>query len=348
MVLFLDADSEAKLGKESFHVNIFERFSWGVGFNNIIMIMRGVASAMSTSVTPASMAVEHRLDAFIQYRPLLLSIAYRMLGSLADAEDMLQETFLRWQQSSAVEIQSPKAFLVTVITRLCINYLQSARVQREQYVGEWLPEPMVTAPANDPSSLPQLDESLSLAFLVLLERLSPVERAVFLLREVFDYEYSEVAKIAGQNEVNCRQIFRRARLHIKEMRPRFDASPALKEKLLREFLEASIRGDMNGLLRLFSSDITVHTDGGGKASALLNPVHGCEQAARLMVGATRKFKPENAVVTFVQVNGQPGLLSCVNGRVETVITVDVADGQVRNIYILRNPKKLQRVHALAC
>jgi RNA polymerase sigma-70 factor (ECF subfamily) len=289
------------------------------------------------------MAVEQRLDAFLQYRSLLLSIAYRMIGTLADAEDMLQETFLRWQQSSAVDIQSPKAFLVTVITRLSINHLQSARVQREQYFGEWLPEPMVSIPANDPAALSQIDESLSLAFLVLLERLTPVERAVFLLREVFDYEYSEVAKIVGQSEVNCRQIFRRARLHIKEMRPRFDASPVLKEKLLREFLEATSRGDMDGLLRLFSHDVTVHTDGGGKASALLNPVYGREHTARLMIGANKKFRPENATIKFVQVNGQPGLVSYLNGRVETVMALDIADGEIRNIYILRNPEKLERV-----
>ena len=304
---------------------------------------------MSTlNEAPAKIAVEERLEAFLQYRPLLLSIAYRMLGTLADAEDMLQETYLRWQQSSDAEIRSVKAFLVTVTTRLCINHLQSARVQREQYVGEWLPEPVVSTPENDPSTLPQIDESLSLAFLVLLERLSPIERAVFLLREVFDYEYVEIARIVSQTEVNCRQIFRRARLHIKEMRPRFDASPVLKENLLREFLEAASRGDMDGLLRLFSRDITVHTDGGGKASALLNPVHGRENSARLIVGANKKFRSQDAVVKIVQVNGQPGLVAYLDGRAETVISVDVADGQIRNLYILRNPEKLKRVVPLPC
>src|ERR1700716_1586459 len=157
-----------------------------------------------------------RLATFNQYRSLLFSIAYRMLGSVADAEDMLQETFLRFQQSPEAELQSPRAYLVTILTRLCLNHLQSARVRREQYVGEWLPEPIVTDPRSDPFGLIHVDESLSMAFLVLLERLTPIERAVFLLREVFEYEYSEIAATLGQSEVNCRQILRRARQHVSE------------------------------------------------------------------------------------------------------------------------------------
>lgn len=318
------------------------------GHTIINAMPRGASAVSSLGVAPAKIAAEQRLESFLQHRSLLLSIAYRMLGSLADAEDMLQETYLRWQQSSDTEIRSVKAFLVTVTTRLCINHLQSARVQREQYVGEWLPEPVVSTAESDPSALPQIDESLSLAFLLLLERLTPVERAVFLLREVFDYEYGDIARIVSQSEVNCRQIFRRARLHLKEMRPRFDASGELKEKLLRQFLEATTRGDMVGLLRLFSDDITVHTDGGGKASALLNPIHGRNNSARLIVGANKKFRPQDAVVKIVQVNGQPGLVAYLHGQAETVLTVDVVDGQIRNLYILRNPEKLQRVVPLPC
>src|SRR5712675_3200105 len=153
------------------------------------------------------------LAAFEQHRGLLFSVAYRMLGSVADAEDMLQETFIRWQQAPDDDIRSPRAFLVTIISRLCINHLQSARVQREEYVGQWLPEPIVTGPGSDPLGIIRVDESLSMAFLVLLERLTPIERAVFLLHEVFEYEYSEVAAVLGQSEVNCRQILRRARQH---------------------------------------------------------------------------------------------------------------------------------------
>src|SRR5258708_1136568 len=164
------------------------------------------------------------LATFDQYRSLLFSIAYRMIRSVADAEDMLQETFIRWQQSVDEKIESPRAFLVTIISRLCINHLQSARVRREEYVGEWLPEPIVTDPSSDPFGIIKVDESLSMAFLVLLERLTPIERAVFLLREVFEYEYSEIPTIVGQTEANSRQILRRARQHVNAMRPRFQVS----------------------------------------------------------------------------------------------------------------------------
>lgn len=309
--------------------------------------MRNVHSAIVTTDPVAPPLRDGRLDAFLQYRSLLLSIAYRMLGTFADAEDILQDTFVRWQQSSDVDVRSPKAFLVTALTRLCINHLQSARVQREQYVGEWLPEPMVTQPGSDPSTFPQIDESLSLAFLVLLERLTPVERAVFLLREVFDYEYSEIAHITQQGEVNCRQIFRRARLHIKAMRPRFDASTTVKEQLLREFIDATSCGNMDGLLKIFSQEISVHTDGGGKASALLNPVYGRENTARLLIGASKKFRPVKAEIRIADINGQPGFLGIVEGRVETIVALDVADGKINKVYILRNPDKLQRMPALS-
>src|SRR5947208_911536 len=170
---------------------------------------------------PHDPEVPIRLATFDQYRSLLFSVAYRMLGSVADSEDMLQDTFIRWQQAPEEEIRSPRSFLVTVISRLCINHLQSARVQREEYVGQWLPEPIVTGSASDPLELIRIDETISMAFLVMLERLTPVERAVFLLREVFEYEYSEIASALGQTEANCRQILRRARQHVSDMRPRF-------------------------------------------------------------------------------------------------------------------------------
>jgi RNA polymerase sigma-70 factor (ECF subfamily) len=179
---------------------------------------------------PQANAPNH-LAAFNQHRALLLSVAYRMLGSRVDAEDMVQETFLRWQQASHVEVQDPRAFLVTVLTRLCINQLQSARVKREQYFGQWLPEPLPTGAAAGQLPMPGIDGSLSMAFLILLERLTPLERAVFLLREVFDYEYAEVAAIVSQSEANCRQILRRAKQHVAEDRPRFDAPPGAPRKV---------------------------------------------------------------------------------------------------------------------
>src|ERR1700733_6589347 len=172
--------------------------------------------------------IQIRLATFDQYRGLLFSVAYRMLGSVADAEDMLQETFIRWQQACDEEIRSPRAYLVTIVSRLCINHLQSARAQREEYVGQWLPEPIVTGPGSDPLEMVRIDESLSMAFLVMLERLTPVERAVFLLREVSEYGYSEIAAILSQNEASCRQILSRAKRHVGAMRPRFKTSKSKK------------------------------------------------------------------------------------------------------------------------
>lgn len=287
-----------------------------------------------------------RLQVFDEYRGLLLSIAYRMLGSFADAEDMVQETFLRWHNAAPEEIGSPRAYLVTILSRLCINYLQSARVKREEYFGQWLPEPLMTEHALEMQPDYRVDNSLSIAFLFLLERLTPVERAVFLLREVFDYEYSEIAAIVGQNETNCRQILRRARQHIAEVRPRFDATPGRQELLLERFLDATARGDMEGLVALLSNDVVFYSDGGGKARAVPNPVYGPANVARVILGGLRKFVPRNLVRRSVQINGQPGIVSYLEGRPHSVFTIDIEQGLVRNIYIVSNPEKLARLPEL--
>lgn len=290
-------------------------------------------------------AGQEHLEVFHQHRRRLQSIAYRMLGSVSDAEDMLQETFIRWQQSSKVKIGSPEAFLVTIISRLCLNHLQSARVKREEYFGQWLPEPVLTGPAD--SHLPsQMDDSLSMAFLVILERLTPVERAVFLLREVFDYDYAEVGRILEQSEPNCRQILRRARQHLKHSRPRFDPSPQQHEELLKRFLQASSRGDMDGLLALISEEIVLYADGGGKATAVPNPIYGAENVVRFLVGARRKLLPADLVRQVVQINGEPGVVSYLHGRPHSVLTMEVVDGRIRNIYIVSNPDKLARLPML--
>jgi RNA polymerase sigma-70 factor (ECF subfamily) len=280
------------------------------------------------------------LAAFNQHRGLLFSIAYRMLGSRADAEDMLQETFLRWQQASAAEIRDPRAFLVTVITRLCINQLQSARVKREQYFGQWLPEPLMTKPAAESPAISGIDGSLSMAFLMLLERLTPMERAVFLLREVFDYDYAEVSEMLGQSEPNCRQILRRAKQHVTEDRPRFDVSPQEQQRMLQQFLEATSHGDMQGLLALLSKDVVLYTDGGGKATAVPNPIYGADHVARFFMEAPAKFMPKDIVRRFAEINGQPGIVVYHQGHAFGVFTIDVAEGQIRNIYIVINPDKL--------
>jgi RNA polymerase sigma-70 factor (ECF subfamily) len=292
-----------------------------------------------------------RLATFDQYRGLLFSVAYRMLGSVADAEDMLQETFLRWQQAAAKEIRSPRAFLVTIVSRLSINHLQSARVRREEYVGPWLPEPLVTDEGSDPLGMIRIDETLSMAFLVLLERLTPVERAVFLLREVFEYEYAEIAAALGQSEVNCRQILRRARQHVQAMRPRFKASPRKRTDLLEQFLRATGSGDMDGLLRLLAKDVVLYADGGGKGLAVPNAVRGADHVARGILGGLKKIVPKGLVRRIVEVNGEPGVVSYFEGKPFSVLTLEGSESSdwmtIGAIYLVTNPEKLSRLPGLA-
>jgi RNA polymerase sigma-70 factor (ECF subfamily) len=309
--------------------------------------LHGGARAVSPPEESPSQGTDpDRLRAFNEYQSLLFAVAYRMLGSSADAEDMLQETFIRWQHVADTEIESPKAFLVTITTRLCVHHLQSARVRRESYFGQWLPEPLVTAPRQNPVASLEVDESLSMAFLLLLERLTPVERAVLLLREVFDYEYSEIASILEQTETNCRQILRRARQHIKSSRPRFDASLEQREELLRRFSQASSQGDLEGLVSLLSKDAVFYSDGGGKAPALPKPIYGAENIARGVLEGLRKRVPKNLVRRFVEINGQPGIVSFLDGNPFSVFTLDVADGRVARVYVVTNPEKLRKLPPL--
>ena len=301
---------------------------------------------MPESENPEKLESQDRTETFQQYRGLLFSIAYRMMGSVSDSEDIVQETFIRWQQSSNEEIRAPRAFLVTIISRLCINQLHSARVQREEYVGQWLPEPLLTGPGSDPSETARVGESLSMAFLVLLERLTPMERAVFLLHEVFDYEYAEIAQTLGQNEANCRQILRRARQHVAEIRPRFDASPQQREQLLYQFLDATSHGDLNGLVALLSSQVVLHSDSGGKSAAVPNLVHGANNVGRAILGGLKKLVPQNLVTRMAEINGQPGVVSYLDGHPYSVVTIDVVDGLVQSIFIVTNPEKLARLPEL--
>jgi RNA polymerase sigma-70 factor, ECF subfamily len=284
-----------------------------------------------------------RTSAFEHHRGLLFSIAYRMLGSVADAEDALQDAFIRWQRASETDVRSPKAFLVTIVSRLCINHLQSARVQRETYVGEWLPEPLVTDPGSDVSRIAQVDESVSMAMLLLLERLTPVERAVFLLGEIFDYTHAEIAGMLGISEANCRQLLKRARQHVRTERPRFSASGRQHTELLERFSRAAGSGDIDGLLALLSSDVVMHTDGGGKANALPLPIYGPDKVARASVFGLSKLKTLNPLQRIVEVNGEPGIVSYVEGRPQSVFTIEVHDGRIRAIYIVTNPEKLSHL-----
>ncbi|PYR27877.1 MAG: RNA polymerase sigma-70 factor [Acidobacteria bacterium] len=284
-----------------------------------------------------------RTAVFEHHRGLLFSIAYRMLGSVADAEDALQDAFIRWQRASETDVRSPKAFLVTIVSRLCINHLQSARVQRETYVGEWLPEPLVTDPGSDVLRIAQVDESVSMAMLLLLERLTPVERAVFLLGEIFEYPHAEIAGMLGLSEANCRQLLRRARQHVRMERPRFSASGRQHTDLLERFHRAAGSGDMDGLLVLLSRDVVMHTDGGGKANALPLPIYGPDKVARASVFGLSKLKTLKPLQRIVEINGEPGIVSYVGGRPQSVFTIEVNEGRIRAIYIVTNPEKLSHL-----
>ena len=292
---------------------------------------------------PDSLDDSSRLAIFEEHRSLLFSIAYRMLGSVADAEDTLQDAFIRWQRASAVDIRSPRAFLVTIVSRLCINHLDSARVRRETYVGEWLPEPLVTGPGPSASDILHVDQSVSIAMLLLLERLTPEERAVFLLHEVFDYKHAEIAATLGLGEANCRQLLRRAQQHVRLERPRFSSSSREHTDLLERFYQAADSGDIDRLLALLSNDVVMHTDGGGKAAALVLPIYGADKVARATVHGLKRFKTLNVLQRIVQINGEPGVVSYVDGRPQSVFTIEARDGQIQAIYIVTNPEKLSHL-----
>jgi RNA polymerase sigma-70 factor, ECF subfamily len=287
---------------------------------------------------------DRRAAEFDMHRGVLFSIAYRMLGTRADAEDVVQEAYLRWQQADVASVESPRAFLTTVVTRLCIDQLRSARVRREEYVGPWLPEPILTDPAPPPDQTAALADSLSMAFLVMLESLSPVERAAFLLREVFDYEYSEIAAALDKSEAACRQIVKRARESVAERRPRFAPSPEHRDRLTQEFVSACATGDMNALLATLSSDITLFSDGGGKTRAALNPIHGPDRVARFLLGLLAK-RPASYRTRPAVINGEPGVISYIDGRLFSTLTLHVGPSGIEGIFIVLNPEKLARIDA---
>jgi RNA polymerase sigma-70 factor, ECF subfamily len=275
---------------------------------------------------------------FQEQRPLLFGLAYRMLGVRADAEDVVQDAYLRWQAASVDEVQSPKSYLTTVVARLALDGLKAAHRQRETYVGPWLAEPLVEPVGTKPM---EMAESLSLAFLQLLESLSPVERIAFLLREVFDANYGEVAAALGTSEPNSRQIVARARKHIQERRPRFAVDRSRQSAVLREFLAACSTGDSTQLTALLSKDAVLLSDGGGKASAALNPIVGADRVVRFLIGISRKIPALS--VEFAEVNGGVGALLRDAGRPYSVVVLDVtAEGSITNLYLVTNPDKLPR------
>jgi RNA polymerase sigma-70 factor (ECF subfamily) len=289
-------------------------------------------------------APDYLAEAYVGFRPLLFSIAYRMLGTVSEAEDIVQETFVRYQRAVAANtvIESPKTYLSAVVTRLAIDQLKSARVRRETYVGEWLPEPYVTDDgAGDPATHAEQADSLSMSFLLLLERLTPLERAVFLLHDVFDFDFAEVGGIVNRTPATCRQHAVRARRFIAENRPRFDATDAERDKLLRGFLVAADSGDVDGLIKLLAEDVVVHGDGGGKVPQWSAPIGGVEHVARLFANLGAQVRRIGASFEPHRVNGQPGVLfRGPHGGVMAVMSFEVRDGRIATIRSIVNPDKL--------
>ncbi len=290
---------------------------------------------------PASLAAE-----FTAYRPLVFAIAYRMLGSIAEAEDIVQEAFLRLHRAreKGIAVESPKAYLAAVGTRLAIDHLRSSRVRRESYVGAWLPEPVVQEKEPTLAQHVEMAESLSMAFLLILETLSPIERAVFLLREVFDYDYDEIASIVEKSEANCRQIFVRAKRHVDAGKRRFEPSPAKRDELARRFFAACQEGNVQGLIDLLAREAAFYGDGGGKATAIMRPVLGRDRVARLLLGMFAKIKATGIRLQRVEVNAQPGAMFLdPQGGIISVLSLEIADGVIRCVRSVVNPDKLHHL-----
>ncbi|WP_405557410.1 RNA polymerase sigma-70 factor [Streptomyces canus] len=288
-----------------------------------------------------------RTEEFQELRPLLFSIAYRILGSVGEAEDAVQETWLRYE-ATATEPRSVKAYLSTTVTRIAIDVLRSARVRREEYVGEWLPEPLLDDPYEDPERAAELAESVSMAALLLLERLSPLERAAFVLREVFDFGFPEVAAAVGRSEAACRQLVSRARRHMAAGRPRFEADREEREELASRFFDALREGDVDGLRGLLAADVSMVGDGGGRAPQLARAVAGAQNVARLLGSVFPRMARIEVTFEPHELNGQPGAIFYDrDGKVLHTLVLDILDGRIQTIRAVINPDKLGHVGPVA-
>ncbi|GAA4007107.1 RNA polymerase sigma-70 factor [Streptomyces marokkonensis] len=295
------------------------------------------------------MTIETATDVFEEHRPVLLGVAYRMLGRLADAEDVVQEAWLRWSGADRSGVREPRGFLVRVTTRLAIDRLRQIKSRGEMYVGPWLPEPCVTDFGDavpDTAERAVLADSVSLAVLVILESLSPLERAVFVLREAFGYPYAEIATMLERQEAAVRQLAGRARKHVDERRPRYDVDPAQRRDLTEGILAAAVNGDLEGLMALLAPDVRLVGDSGGKSRAPLRVLETSAKVARFLKGAARKGIPD-ASFRFLELNGGPALLALSGNKPDSVLQLDVADGRVQSVYVIRNPDKLRSLAALA-
>lgn len=282
------------------------------------------------------------IDVFNAHRSLLFGIAYRMLGRVSEAEDIVQDVWLRWQRQDSAEIRSAKAWLVAATTRLCIDQLRLARREREDYYGIWLPEPLVPVTASDPGQAAELADSLSFAFMMMLESLGPTERAVFLLREVFAYDYAEVAAIVGKSEANCRQIVRRARESL-QTAPRPTVAPTDQARnLVETFLAAAASGEVEPVLALLAEESTVYSDGGGRVKAAGRAIRGADHVSRFLLGIWPRFMT-TMDSQAVAINGSPGLLVSSQGQVHYALAFEIAANRIQAIYILCNPDKLRHL-----
>ncbi|RVU23836.1 RNA polymerase sigma-70 factor [Streptomyces antnestii] len=287
------------------------------------------------------MAIDTVTDVFEEHRPVLMGVAYRMLGRVADAEDVVQDAWLRWSQADRDEVREPRAYLVRVATRLAIDRLRQAQARREAYVGPWLPEPLVTdfgATAPDTAESAVLADSVSLAVLVVLESLSPLERAVFVLREAFGFPFAEIATTLERSESAVRQLAGRARRHVDERRPRYEVDPAERRDLTERFLAAATGGDLAGLMTLLAPDVRLVGDSGGKSKAPLHVIESADKVGRFVHGVAGKGA--GLTVRFVEVNGGPAVLLLDEGKPDTVLQLGIAEGRIRCVYLVRNPDKL--------
>jgi RNA polymerase sigma-70 factor (ECF subfamily) len=288
---------------------------------------------------------------FEPHRRRLLGLAYRMLGSMAEAEDAVQETYVRWHRADRDKVSEPRAFLMTTTTRICLDVLTSARARREEYVGPWLPEPVLDTAALAPDTGTELAEDLSIALLLTMERLSPLERAAFLLHDVFDFSFSEVAHALERSEDACRQLAARARTHVRTSRPRGTAPARMRSgqienkhaQLMAAFVTATQSGDLNALVNLLAHDVRVVTDGGGKVAAALNILEGANRAAQFLIGAARKGWRDDFTLRFATINGLPGVIvDSPDGPVQTA-AFEFDGDRIRALYVVRNPDKLRHV-----
>ncbi|MER5847685.1 RNA polymerase sigma factor SigJ [Streptomyces sp. NPDC002012] len=288
------------------------------------------------------MTADTATDVFEDHRPVLTGVAYRMLGRIADAEDVVQEAWLRWSSASREDVREPRAFLVRIITRLAVDRLRQVQSRREAYVGPWLPEPLVTdfGPAvPDTAEQAVLADSVSVAVLVVLESLSPLERAVFVLREAFGFPYAEIAATLDRTEAAVRQLAGRARRHVEERKPRYDVDPAQCRDLTERFLAAAAGGDIEELLALLAPDVRLVGDSGGKSKAPLRVIESADKVGRFLI-AVAHGQTQDLDMRFLELNGAPGLLVLSGGKPDSVFQVDVRDGLIQCVYIVRNPDKL--------